>query len=89
MSAPWMFESAAAFWRAHHEAAADATWDRLASAEAFLLDHAPQTAIEAEMVFDVVLDQAPGGRCDGRDAKALVRLRDYISGLHHRLEFAA
>lgn len=89
MSALWTFESAAAFWRAHHEAAAEATWDRLASAEAFLLDHTPRTSIEAETMFDVVLDQGPGGRCDGRDAKALVRLRNYISGLHQRLEAAA
>lgn len=89
MTASWTFESAAAFWREHREAAAEATWDRLAAAEIFLLDHMPRTSLEAEMIFDVVLDQGPGGRCDGRDAKALIRLRDYVAGLHQRLHAAA
>jgi hypothetical protein len=89
MTASWTFESAAAFWRAHREAAAEATWDRLASAEIFLLDYMPRTSLEAETVFDVVLDQGPGGRCDGRDAQALVRLRDYVASLHQRMKVAA
>ncbi len=89
MNSCWTFESAAAFWREHRDAAADATWERLEAAEVFLLDHTPRTSVEAETVFDVVLDQGPGGRCDGRDAKALKRLRDYVAGLHQRMAAAA
>ena len=89
MSISWTFESAAAFWREHREAAAEATWARLASAEEYLLDHPPRTSVEAETIFDVVLDQGPGGRSDGRDAKALGRLRDYVAGLHRRIVTAA
>lgn len=89
MSAQWTFESAAAFWREHRDAVSEPVWDRLAAAEVFLLDYAPKTSQEAETVFDVVLDQGPGGRCDGRDSMALVRLRDYVASLHRSMEAAA
>lgn len=82
MTASWTFSSAADYWRAHRETATESQWDRLASAEAYLLDHSPRSALEVETLFEVLLDQGPGGRCDGRDVEALARLRDYVGSLN-------
>lgn len=89
MSRHWTFGSATAFWRAHHNADPEAVWDRFETAEAFLLDHTPTSSAEAEIIFDILLDQAPEGRSDGRDRQALIRLRNYVGSLHRLMEMAA
>jgi len=89
MTHKWTFEAAVAFWRKHHNADLESVWDRFAAAEAFILDHAPRTTLEAEYVFDVLLDQGPDGRGDGRDREALQRLYAYVRGLHQTRTAAA
>lgn len=81
MSQRWTFESAVAFWRQHHNADLEAIWDRFIAAEAFILDHKPRAAIEADIVLEVLLQQGPDGRGDGRDRGALQGLRAYIRTL--------
>lgn len=89
MSDKWTFETAVDFWRRHAKADTDPVWDRFVSAETFILDHRPRTRLEADVVFEVLLEQGPDGRGDGRDRKALQRLRTYIRGLHQSLAEAA
>jgi hypothetical protein len=89
MSDKWTFETAADFWRRHSKADPEPVWDRFASAEAFLLDHRPRSAIEADVVFEVLLEQGPDGRGDGRDGRALQRLQAYVRELHQSLAVAA
>lgn len=82
MSQRWTFDAAIKFWREHYNADPESVWDRFAAAEAFILDHMPGTADEAEQVFEVLLEQGPDGRGDGRDREALQRLRAYVRRLH-------
>lgn len=89
MADTWTFDSAVAFWRAHYEADPEVVWDRFAAAEAAILDHKPTSSVEAEVIFDVVLEQCLDGRSDGRDRAALRRLRDYIRSLHRTIAAAA
>lgn len=89
MSDKWTFETAVAFWRRHNRADPESVWDRFVSAEAFILDHRPRSRLEADVVFEVLLEQGPDGRGDGRDRKALQRLRTYVRGLHESLAVAA
>lgn len=81
MSQRWTFDAASSFWRQHHNADPESVWDRFITAEAFILDHMPGTADEAELLFEVLLDQGPDGRGDGRDRKALERLRTFFRGI--------
>lgn len=89
MSDKWTFETAANFWRTHAKADPELVWDRFIAAEAFLLDHRPRAHLEADVIFDVLLEQGPDSRGDGRDRKALQRLRTYVRGLHQTLAVAA
>ena len=89
MTQKWTFDAAVGFWRQHHDTDLETIWDRFAAAEACILDHAPRTRVEAELVFDVLLDQGPDGRSDGRDRKALRHLHAYIRGLHQPLTAVA
>lgn len=89
MSNKWTFETAFDFWRRHARTDLEAVWDRFISAEAFILDHRPRTPLEADGVFEVLLEQGADGRGDGRDRRALQRLRDYVHGLPQSLEAAA
>lgn len=89
MSQSWTFDTAMAFWRRHHNADPEAVWDRFVVAEAFILDHKPTTPLEADGVFAVLLDQGADGRGDGRDRRALQRLRAYVRGLPQALAAAA
>lgn len=89
MSDKWTFEAAVDFWRRHSRADPESVWDRFASAEAFILDHKPRSALEADFIFEVLLEQGPDGRGDGRDRKALRRLRTYLRGLPESLAVAA
>lgn len=89
MSDKWTFETAADFWRKHARANPESVWDRFVAAEAFILDHRPRTSLEADVVFEVLLEQGPDGRGDGRDRRALQRLRTYVRGLHQSLAVAA
>lgn len=89
MSDKWTFETAVDFWRQHARADPESVWDRFVSAEAFILDHKPRTNPEADVVFEVLLEQGSDGRGDGRDRKALQRLRTYVRGLPHCLAAAA
>lgn len=81
MSQTWTFEAAIAFWRQHHNADAEPVWDRFVAAEAFILDHKPRTAAEVDLILEVLIDQGPDGRGDGRDRTALQRLRAFVRGL--------
>ncbi|HYC74678.1 hypothetical protein [Brevundimonas sp.] len=89
MSDKWTFETAFDFWRRHVTTDLEAVWDRFVSAEAFLLDHKPGTPLEADGVFEVLLEQGSDGRGDGRDRRALQRLRAYVRGLPQALAAAA
>ena len=89
MSDKWTFTTAADFWRLHYRTDAEPIWDRFASAEAFLLDHVPRTSCEADVLFEVLLEQGADGRGDGRDRRALRRLKAYVRGLHQTLAVAA
>lgn len=89
MSEKWTFETAIDFWRRHARADAEAVWDQFVSAEAFILDHKPRTRLEADGIFEVLLEQGSDGRADGRDHRALQRLRTYVRGLHQSLAVAA
>jgi len=89
MSDRWTFETAVDFWRCHHHADPDPVWDRFASAEAFILDQRPRSRVEADVIFEVLLEQGPDGRGDGRDRRALQRLRTYVRNLHQNLAVAA
>ncbi len=89
VSDKWTFEAAVAFWRRHFRADPEAVWEQFVAAEAFILDHRPRTAGEADLVFEVLLQQGPDGRADGRDRRALQRLRTYVRGLHQSLAEAA
>ncbi|WP_300289386.1 hypothetical protein [Brevundimonas sp.] len=68
---------------------AEPVWDRFVSAEAFILDHRPGTALEADLVFELLLQQGSDGRGDGRDRKALQHLRTYVRALTNSLSVAA
>lgn len=89
MSDTWTFETAVEFWRRHAKADLETVWDRFASAEAFILDHKPSTPLEADGVFEVLLEQGADGRGDGRDRRALQRLRTYLQALPQSLAAAA
>lgn len=89
VSDKWTFETAVDFWRRHARTDLDAVWDRFVSAEAFILDHKPRTPLEADRVFEVLLEQGADGRGDGRDRRALQRLRTYVRGLPQSLAEAA
>lgn len=89
MSDKWTFETAADFWRQYARADPESVWDRFVSAEAFILDHKPRTNLEADVVFEVLLEQGFDGRGDGRDRKALQRLRTYVREFHQSLAVAA
>lgn len=82
MSRRWTFDTAIRFWRQHHNVDPESVWERFSTAEAFILDHMPGTAAEAEIMLEVLLEQGPDGRADGRDRKALERLRAWVRGLH-------
>jgi hypothetical protein len=75
-------DAAVSFWRQHNNADPESVWDRFIAAEAFILDHVPGTAAEAELLFEVLLEQGPDSRGDGRDRQALERLRAFVRGLH-------
>ncbi len=81
MSHKWTFETAIAFWHHHQQADPETVWDRFVSAEAFILDHAPKSAAEADLVLEVVIAQGPDGRGDGRDRRALQSLRAFVGNL--------
>ena len=85
MSDKWTFASAADFWHQHFQADPGAVWDRFISAEDFILDRTPRTKNEAEVIFEVLLEQGLDGRGDGRDRKALQALRLYVRQLHQTL----
>lgn len=85
----WTFETALNFWRLHRNGDAEPVWNLFVSAEAYILDRAPKTKAEAEAILEVLLDQGPDGRADGRDRKALRRLRVYIRALPTPLAAAA
>lgn len=85
MSDKWTFAKAASFWNQHYRADPEAVWDRFLSAEAFILDRVPRTSDEAEVIFEVLLEQGQDGRGDGRDHKALQSLRLYVHELHQTL----
>lgn len=89
MSERWTFDSAVDFWRRHSRADPELVWDRFVSAEAFILDHRPSSPVEADLMFAVLLDQGADGRGDGRDRRALQRLRTYVRGRHQSLAAAA
>lgn len=89
MSDRWTFETAVDFWRRHMKTDLETVWDRFASAEAFILDHTPTTPLEADGVFEVLLEQGADGRGDARDRKALKRLRAYLRALPQSLAAAA
>ncbi|WP_339873466.1 hypothetical protein [uncultured Brevundimonas sp.] len=85
MSERWTFARAADFWHRHYRADPEAVWDRFISAEKFILDRTPRTTDEAEIIFEVLLEQGLDGRGDGRDLKALQSLHHYVRQLHHTL----
>ena len=89
MSQRWTFDAAINFWRQHYNADPEPVWDRFVAAEAFILDHRPGTVAEAELMLEVLLEQGPDGRGDGRDRKALGRLRAFVGALHPAEAFAA
>lgn len=89
MSDKWTFATAAEFWRLNYRTDAEPVWDRFVSAEAFLLDCVPRTSCEADVLFEVLLEQGADGRGDGRDRRALRRLKAYVRGLHQTLAVAA
>lgn len=89
MSDKWTFETAVDFWRRHAKADLEAVWDRFISTEAFILDHRPRTPLEADSVLEVLLEQGSDGRGDGRDRRALQRLRAYVRGLPQPMATAA
>jgi len=89
MADKWTFEAAADFWRRHHKADPEAVWDRFNTAEAFILGHRPRSRIEADVIFEVLLEQGFDGRSDGRDRRALQNLRTYVRGLDRNLAVAA
>lgn len=81
MTDKWTFEAAIAFWHHHHQADPEMVWDRFVAAEAFILDHTPANAAEADLVLEVLLAQGPDGRGDGRDRRALQGLRAFVGKL--------
>lgn len=85
----WTFDAAANFWRQHANADPESVWDRFIAAEAFILDHAPGTPAEAELLFEVLLEQGLDARGDGRDRKALERLQTFVRGLPSTASVAA
>lgn len=89
MTHKWTFETAAEFWRQHHTRDTETVWDTFTAAEAFILDHTPKTRAETEQILDVLIDQGPDGRGDGRDHKALRRVRTYLRGLRQTAAIAA
>lgn len=89
MSDKWTFATAVEFWRQYYRSDAEPVWDRFAAAEAFLLDHVPRSSCEADVLFEVLLEQGADGRGDGRDRRALRRLKAYVHGLHQSLAVAA
>ena len=89
MSGRWTFETAVDFWRRHNGADPEQVWDLFTSAETFILDHKPGNRLEADVIFEVLLDQGPDGRVDSRDRRALQRLRTYVRELNQTLAAAA
>jgi len=89
MARTWTFESAVEFWFQHRHGDSDETWCDFASAEAFILDFLPQSSSDADQIFEVLLGQGPGSRCDGRDILALTHLQTYVRALHQSASMAA
>lgn len=85
MSDKWTFAKAADFWHQHSRGNPETVWDLFISAEDFILDRTPRTKDEAEIIFEVLLDQGLDGRGDGRDRKALHALQLYVRQLHQPL----
>lgn len=81
MSQGWTLEAAVAFWRQHYRGDPEPVWDRLAAAEAFILDHRPLTCREADVLLEVLVEQGPDGRGDGRDRRALRQLHAFVRDL--------
>jgi hypothetical protein len=81
MSQRWTLEAAIAFWRQHYRSDLEIVWDRFVAAEAFSLDHRPRNSREAEVLLEVLVEQGPDGRGDGRDQRALRRLQAFVRGL--------
>ena len=85
----WTFETAVSYWRQHADTDLEAVWDRFLSAEAFILDHKPRSPVEVDGILEVLLGQGSDSRGDGRDRRALQRLRTYVRGLPQTLAEAA
>ena len=81
MSQGWTLEAAIAFWRQHYRGDTEIVWERLAAAEAFILDHKPRTCREADVLLEVLVEQGPDGRGDGRDRRALRQLHAFVRNL--------
>lgn len=79
MGRKWTFEDAAAVWLKLREAdgADDHDLDQFEQAEAFLLQHTPQSGAEADTLIQVIMDQH-GERSDGLDHTALMALRTFV-----------
>lgn len=73
------FEDAAAIWLKLREADGASTneLDQFEQAEAFLLQHMPQSGAEADTLIQVIMDQR-GERCDGLDQTALKALQTFV-----------
>jgi hypothetical protein len=89
MSDKWTFETAVDFRRRYANKDLEAVWDRFVSAEAFILDHKPRSLHEADRIFEVLLEQGDDSRGDGRDRRALQRLRAYVRDLPQSVAVAA
>lgn len=54
----------------------------LDSLERLILDHNPRTSIEAVGMLNVIIsDVAAGGRCDGRDVRALQAIQTLLEAM--------
>ncbi len=67
-------------WRRFHSDP-DADWDALEAAEKYILSRTPRDRDEVAAILEVLITQAGDARSDGIDQLALVRVRDFVSGL--------
>lgn len=85
----WTLDAAITFWRQHYRSDLESVWDRFVAAEAFILDHRPRNCREANVLLEVLVEQGPDGRGDGRDRKALRRLQAFVRKLELTVAVAA
>lgn len=81
MTAQSTFEAAALRWPVLSASNNEAHYEALCADERNILERRPRCPAEAGIILDVIIAQAGDTRSDGRDWKALRRVRRFVGSL--------